>query len=160
MHNIPYKFSDLKWPSVSMKPVYDNNGTKTAILRITERFKVLNQALINESHHHISEGDTAGHETRSPSAAWELPDCLINWLIDWRADHFHKQQCSNSTQRVCFLATGELWYYSRIVRDGLLRSQQYQRNDTCIAVTKSINIDGASENRWAFCQWHGIHTYL
>lgn len=128
MHNIPYTFSDLKWPSVSMKPVYDNNGTKTVILRITERFKVMmNQALINESHH-ISEGDKAGHKTRSPSAARELPDW---WLIDWRADHFHKQQCSNSTQRVCFLATGELWYYSRIVRDGLLRSQQFQRNNTC-----------------------------
>lgn len=58
-----------------MKPVHDSYDTNNVlvILRIIKRFKVMDQALINESHHR-SEGDTAGHKTRSPSAAGELTD--------------------------------------------------------------------------------------
>lgn len=91
----------------------------------------------------ITEVRVTRQDTRSPSAA-------PNWLTDWRADHFHKQQCnSNSTQRVCFLATGERWYYSRVVRDGLLPSQQYQRNNTCITVHKHWWCERKSISIWS-----------
>jgi len=62
----------MKWPSVSIKPVHDSVNV-LVILRIIKRFKVTDQALINESHHR-TEGDTAGHKTRSPLAAGKLTD--------------------------------------------------------------------------------------
>jgi len=59
----------MKWPSVSIKPVHDSVNV-LVILRIIKRFKVTDQALINESHHRTE----AGHKTLSPLAAGKLTD--------------------------------------------------------------------------------------
>ncbi len=87
----------------------------------------MDQALINESHHR-SEGDRTQEVHQLPQTDWLIDEQII----------FINNSNSNSTQRVCFLATGERWYYSRVVRDGLLPSQQYQRNNKCFTVQ---NID-------------------